>query len=372
MVGLLITNSCKKDDIIIKKDVVITWTNPEDIVLGTALSETQLNATADLPGTFVYTPPVGTVLGAGASQNLKVDFIPNDATNYNTATKTVAINVIEKNNPVITWENPEDIVSGTPLSETQLNATADLPGTFIYTPPIGTVLDVGANQNLKVDFTPTDITNYNTATKTVTINVTEVTTVTDYDGNVYQTIVIGTQTWMVENLKVTHYRNGDEIDNITDNTAWIGLTDGAYCWYDNDIANKADYGALYNWYAVADSRNIAPTGWHVPIDSEWSTLITFLLGAEVAGGKMKETGFAHWDSPNTGATNQSGFTALPGGYRYGGEGTFARMGGWGYWWSNTPITESSAWYRWIESGHANAYRIGVTNTFGFSIRCLKD
>jgi uncharacterized protein (TIGR02145 family) len=141
----------------------------------------------------------------------------------------------------------------------------------------------------------------------------ETNTVTDIDGNIYHTVTIGTQVWMVENLKTTKYRNGDPIPNVTGN-AWAALTTGAYCWYNNDAATyKATYGALYNWYAVADSRNIAPTGWHVPTDAEWTTLTTFLGGESVAGGKLKETGTNHWTSPNTGATNETGFTALPGG-----------------------------------------------------------
>ena len=169
---LMLTNSCKKkDDPVLKKIPVITWANPADIADGTSLSATQLNATADVAGTFVYTPASGTALSVGANQNLKVDFTPTDAVNYNAASKTVKINVMAKKDPIITWANPSDIISGTALSATQLNATADVAGTFVYTPAIGTVLNVGANQNLKVDFTPTDAVNYNTATKTVQINV---------------------------------------------------------------------------------------------------------------------------------------------------------------------------------------------------------
>lgn len=138
-------------------------------------------------------------------------------------------------------------------------------------------------------------------------------TVTDYDGNVYQTVLIGDQCWMMENLKVTHYRNGDPIPHVTDGVTWGNLTSGAYCNYNNDEGNVATYGRLYNWYAVDDSRNIAPAGWHVPSDAEWQTLVDYLGGDAVAGGKMKEAGTTHWASPNTGATNESGFTALPGG-----------------------------------------------------------
>src|SRR5664280_2706679 len=142
-------------------------------------------------------------------------------------------------------------------------------------------------------------------------------TMTDQDGNIYKTITIGTQTWMAENLRTTKYRDSTEIPNVTDNTAWDALTTGAYCNYNNTTSADtiATYGRLYNWYAATDSRNIAPAGWHVPTDAEWTTLTTYLGGESVAGGKMKETGITHWISPNTGATNESGFSALPSGMR---------------------------------------------------------
>ena len=154
--------------------------------------------------------------------------------------------------------------------------------------------------------------------------------------DVYQTITIGTQVWMAENLKATHFRNGDAIPHVTDGATWQSLTTGAYCEYNNDINNVATYGRLYNWYAVNDYRNIAPVGWHVPIDAEWQTLVDYLGGWEVAGGKMKEAGTANWVSPNTGATNESGFSALPGGRRHViGSGYYENMGYSGYFWSST-------------------------------------
>ena len=184
-----------------------------------------------------------------------------------------------KEDPSITWENPADIIVGTLLSNTQLNATADVAGTFVYTPGIGTNLDVGDNQDLKVDFTPDDIATYNLASKTVQINVLEssgdggISTavfnpnltygeMTDQDGNTYKTISIGTgkaaQTWMAENLRVTSYRNGDPIPYVNNTNQWEDLTTGAQCTYNNtdDINYIATYGRLYNWYAVVDSRNI--------------------------------------------------------------------------------------------------------------------
>ena len=197
-------------------------------------------------------------------------------------------------------------------------------------------------------------------------------TVTDIDGNVYHTVTIGTQVWMVENLKTTRYGNGDPIPNITVAASWSALSTGAYSWYNNDATTyKATYGALYNWYAVADSRNIAPTGWHVATDDEWSTLTTF-LGGESAGSTMKETGTSHWLSPNTGTTNSSGFTALPGGYLYYDGGTFSNVGRYGYWWSNTADGVSFAWYRFLFYGYAYVYRGNLNKQFGFSVRCVRD
>ena len=190
-------------------------------------------------------------------------------------------------------------------------------------------------------------------------------TVADKDGNTYKTIKIGSQTWMAENLRVTKYRNGDPIPNVTDNTNWASLTTGAYCWYNNDAANKAAYGALYNWHAVADGRNIAPLGWHVPTDAEWSTLIDFLGGQSVAKEKIKEEGTGHWVSPNSGATNDSGFTALPGGSLIGG---FIDMGTSGNWWSSSANGADSAWYFNIDNGISYVGHLQGYKPNGFSIR----
>jgi len=195
-------------------------------------------------------------------------------------------------------------------------------------------------------------------------------TMTDNDGNVYKTITIGTQTWMAENLKTTKYRNGDAIPNLTGD--WSVLVTGTYCWYNNDAATyKNPYGALYNWYAIADSRNIAPVGWHVPTDAEWTTLTTYLGGESIAGGKLKETGTSHWSTPNTGATNNTGFTALPGGDR-SYDGTFHNNGYNGYWWSSAEYSASSAWYRGMRYDYSRVSRYSDFKYWGFSVRCLRD
>ena len=157
----------------------------------------------------------------------------------------------------------------------------------------------------------------------------------DADGNVYTSVTIGTQVWMVENLKTTKFNDGNQITNSTDNNAWYSLTNSLYCWYNNDIANKNPYGALYNYAAVASGK-LCPTGWHVPSDTEINTLVSFLGGASVAGGKLKESGTTHWQSPNTSATNEYGFTALPVGKRetvvYGMGGGFGSMAQIGWHW----------------------------------------
>jgi len=149
-------------------------------------------------------------------------------------------------------------------------------------------------------------------------------TVTDADGNVYHGVTIGAQVWTVENLKTTKYNDGTDIPLVTDGAAWDALdveTGGAYCWYNNDISNKDAYGAIYNFAAIKTGK-LAPAGWHVPTMEEWQTLIDQLGGKDVAGGKLKEAGTTHWNSPNSDATNSSGFTALPGGFRYTGATNF--------------------------------------------------
>jgi len=197
-------------------------------------------------------------------------------------------------------------------------------------------------------------------------------TITDIDGNVYHSLNIGTQVWMVENLKVTRYQNGDLLPNVTDTTEWCHLPTGAYCNYNNDIKNAPTYGRLYNWFAVTDSRNIAPKGWHVPTYREIEIMIAFLGGDTLAAGKLKEQGTSHWLYPNTGATNESGFTSLPGGYRYNREGTFHTLGSNGYWWTTTQSIELYTWSKRIFWYFAHADYNHNLKTLGFSVRCVRD
>ena len=197
--------------------------------------------------------------------------------------------------------------------------------------------------------------------------------ITDIDGNVYSTVTIGTQVWMVENLKTTRYNDGSAIPLVTDNTTWGTLGSSGtpgYCWYNNDSAtNGSTYGALYNWYAVSTNK-LAPNGWHVPTDSEWTVLTTYLGGDNVAGGALKETGTAHWLN-NNGATNSTGFWALPSGFRYN-YGTFGYIGSNGSWWSSTAYSTTYALARDIFSDNASVYRNHYYSTYGISVRCVKD
>jgi len=194
--------------------------------------------------------------------------------------------------------------------------------------------------------------------------------IVDAGGVRYSTVQIGTQCWMAENLATTKYNDGTDIPLVTDNTVWANITIPAYCWYNNDsVAYGNTYGALYNWYAV-NTGVLCPTGWHVPSDSEWAALTTHLGGDNIAGGKLKETGTAHWNSPNAGATNETGFTAVPGGYRYY-NGVFDFMGSNSNLWSTTQDGDIVYyWYTYYNNGaiYRDTYGFGV----GFNVRCLRD
>ncbi|MCX6154480.1 MAG: fibrobacter succinogenes major paralogous domain-containing protein [Candidatus Kapabacteria bacterium] len=193
--------------------------------------------------------------------------------------------------------------------------------------------------------------------------------------NTIDTVKIGNQIWMKKNLDVDHYRNGDPIPEAKDSALWANLTTGAWCYYNNDPANGKIYGKLYNWYAVNDPRGLAPSGWHVPSDSEWKILENYLGGDSIVGDKLKEKGTSHWISPNTGATNESGFTGLPGGGRnYDGTFEFLGQGSLmlaGIWWSSS-LFGKQAIDRYI--GYHDSRFIIRTNDIhcGLSIRCIKD
>ena len=203
--------------------------------------------------------------------------------------------------------------------------------------------------------------------------------VTDIDGNFYPSIIINGQEWMQKNLAVSKYRNGDPIPTGLSDAIWGSSTSGAYAIYNNDAANNTTYGKLYNWYAVNDSRGLCPAGWHVPSDEEWTIMINYLdptqnpsvfgTQSSVAGGKMKST--TGWNSLNTGATNESGFTGLPGGYRYN-NGTYTYIGSDGYWWSSTELGSYDAWNRDLTHYEPGVDRYNDSKRDGFSVRCLRD
>jgi len=197
-------------------------------------------------------------------------------------------------------------------------------------------------------------------------------TVIDQDGNVYHTIIIGTQVWTVENLRTTKYRNGESIASVNDDTKWYSLSTGGWCNYNNDPANSTTYGMLYNWYAGNDSRGIAPKGWHIPSDNEWTILINYLAGGErAAGGKLKEAGLTHWLKPNIDATNKTGFTALPAGYR-NFTGTFLGIGFAEYLWSSDEEDTDDAICRSIYCNSSDVEKSSFYKTVGISVRCVKD
>ena len=200
-----------------------------------------------------------------------------------------------------------------------------------------------------------------------------------YDGRTYDLVEIGGQCWFADNLATDQYRNGDPIPTGLSNTTWLNTTAGAYAIYNNDLANDVTYGKLYNWYTTVDSRGLCPTGWHVPTDCEWMYL-EGSLGMSVTdqetagwrgtneGGALKST--TGWISPNTGATNSSGFTAFPGGYRYGG--TYGNVGISGYWWSSTEFGSNLAGYRLLDNDYSSVFLFSNGKQSGFSVRCVWD
>ena len=184
-------------------------------------------------------------------------------------------------------------------------------------------------------------------------------------------VQIGSQRWTGCNADTEFYNNGDPIPEVTDPIAWAALTTGAWCHYNNDPLNDVKYGKLYNWHAVNDPRGLAPTGYHIPSDSEWTTLTTFLGGTSIAGGKMKEEGLCHWTTPNTDATNTSLFTGLPGGFRYN-TGNFSFLNTFGAWWSSTERYAGNPWYRGLYNFNGIVDVGSISTEHGLSVRFIKD
>ncbi len=258
--------------------------------------------------------------------------------------------------------SPEpDTMSGNSSISVTATLTGLLPDTKYYY-RVKAVSEGGTGTGSDLSFTTTD-----TAGIVIVFNKDlEYDSITDGEGNKYRTIQIGTQTWMAENLKATKLNDGTDIPFIADVSQWAKLTTPGYCWFNND---SVAYGALYNWYAVSTGK-LCPAGWHVPGDAEWTTLTDYLGGADVAGGKLKEAGTSHWLTPNTDATNESGFTALPSGYR-NYSGGFYGFGTYGFWWTTT---EGSIgfYYRDVFYGYATVDRSTSSQNSGASVRCIKD
>lgn len=196
--------------------------------------------------------------------------------------------------------------------------------------------------------------------------------VTDIDENVYGTVVIGTQIWMKENLKTTHYNNGDKIPKIESDTAWLNTKIGAYCYYNNDSNYYNIYGNLYNGYSVLDERNLCPEGWHIPTDAEWTILIEYLGGSSLAYTHLTEVGNTHWmNSAKSNPDNSTGFTGLPAGGR-GGQATFNFLGQAGYFWSSTLSNSIYLKIRYLSGYSADVANNGYQFYLGHSVRCIKD
>lgn len=196
--------------------------------------------------------------------------------------------------------------------------------------------------------------------------------VTDIDGNIYHSVSIGTQIWMVENLKTTKYRDGTSIPNVTSDLQWSGCTTGAYCNYNNNVNNVKVYGRLYNWYAVNNSKNLAPTGWHVPTYEDWNIMIKFLGDYEIAGEKIKEAGTTHWKSSNANTTNSTGFTALPAGRRGFYFDGFEDLGSIGYWWTTMENPDYGFALNLSISEYGSISSNFDFESYGLSVRCVKD
>ena len=292
-------------------------------------------------------------------------------TNGVTCRKEITITVTPKTTPTFAEVLP--VCSGATISALPTTSTNAIKGT--WSP------ELNNTTTTTYTFTPTAGQCVNTTTQTITITAPKVTSAISFVAPVTSltSVTIGTQVWTNKNLDVTTYRDGTPIPQVTDPTAWAALTTGAWCYYNNDPANGSVYGKLYNWYAVAGihdndpntpNKILAPLGWHIPSDIEWTILVTNLGGETVAGVKMKTIGTQHWLSPNVGATNDSGFSGLPGGSLYGV--VFAGLGVAGQWWSSSEFSLRDAYIREVVFDDGKAYRGRPLKRYGYSVRCLRD
>ncbi|MCK5029412.1 MAG: fibrobacter succinogenes major paralogous domain-containing protein [Bacteroidales bacterium] len=299
-----------------------------------------------------------------------------------------AENILESDPVYTAWNKDYNDLTNTPNIIDSVNAVIDTTAQFIRTEVDGDETNEiqnlsqvlaqnndGGSVQIKNIADPTDAQDVATKAYVEDMLVKGGVIVVDVENNIYSTLRIGTQVWMSENLKTTQYNDGTEIPIETDNTIWAGLTTGAYCWLNNDEANKDVFGALYNWYAV-DNGNLCPTGWHVPSEAEWDILRDYLGGQYAAGGALKESGTEHWTTPNTDATNSSGFSALPGLMRRDGAGAFYTIVGMhAYFWTSDEAISNTAngVHKRLNHNSAELYpKDDYGKIAGFSVRCVKD
>ncbi len=260
--------------------------------------------------------------------------------------------------------------SQNPTVENNLGKTTNGIGTGAFTSSIAG-LEQNTTYYVRAYATNSMGTQYGNQVSFSTIIADGTTGTVTYNGYTYKTVYIDCKEWFAENLQTTKYNDGTDIPLVTDNDEWSHLSTPAYCWYNNDRSAYGNiYGALYNWYTV-NTGKLCPDGWHVPTNTEWTGLTNYLGGASVAGGKLKETGTAHWASPNTGATNESGFAALPGGYR-NLFGTFSYVGSYGYWWSAPENDAPPFWGRGMDYDGSDVGRSSYGTQLGLSVRCVRD
>ncbi|GGB19973.1 MULTISPECIES: fibrobacter succinogenes major paralogous domain-containing protein [Mucilaginibacter] len=354
-------------------DPTFIITNPTSNSTGLFTYKSSNTAVAYVTGNMVTIKAAGTTI-ITAIQRATATYSA-DSTK---ATLTVTARPIAPN--LYSFVLPDKRVGDAPFTITAPGSTS--AGAFTYASSntgvaaiSGNIITIKAKGQTTITATQAANGNYTSGSITAVLTVEDralTGTVTDVDGNVYKTITIGTQTWMIENLKVTHYNDGTAIPNVTEDNTWKGLTTGAYCNYKNDASIAATYGKLYNWYAVTNTKKLAPKGFHIPTDAEWTTLYNYLGGDREDGKKIQEQGTAHW-SANTGATNSTLFTALPGGGRIfdSFQGVFASLTYDAYFWSTTANGASNAWYMDL---YVKGYfeRHDSPKYYGYSVRCIKD
>jgi uncharacterized protein (TIGR02145 family) len=359
------------------------WKVPAGATITAGNGSTTITVTFGSIGGNIIVRGTNAECGAGKSTSFAVSVIPSPTITLGTVIPIYSDSTSFNLPYSATTADKYSIAAGTP----SLSGFIPVSNTDLPLPPSSITVTVPGGHmtpdNYQFNITITNTTTGCTSTYPFIVSILGTCpgfpTVTDVDGNVYNTVQIGTQCWMQENLKTTKYNNNTGIPNVTIGSDWEGLTTPAYCWYDNDISNKVPFGALYNGYAVY-TGNLCPSGWKVPSDADWTTLFTYLGGTNVAGGHMKETGTNHWSGPNA-ADNSSGFTALPGGSRSCETEDFPPLPhvihygqfcfkDYAFFYSSSSTSYSS--YIFIESSYVNINSGGGSKWPGYSVRCVKN